>query len=79
MMDPTDIKEIERTGVTVPDNDWIEKDGVVIGGLTSAYLTDYRRFVEGRRSRENRYPQRHGMKGELILPPLLSFHSRTLD
>lgn len=65
MMDETDEKMIKRAGVPVLDNDWCVINGVVIGGLTSAYVTDYRRSVERRRSRENRYPQRHGMKGEL--------------
>lgn len=44
MVDDTDIKEIKRTGVTVLDNEWVAKDGLVIAGLTSGYVTDYRAF-----------------------------------
>ena len=39
---PAEIKKIEGTGVRVLDNTWIEKDGIVIGGLTSGYVTAYR-------------------------------------
>ena len=41
MLDNADIQEIEKTGVTVLDNRWVEHDGVMIGGLTSGYVTDY--------------------------------------
>lgn len=37
-----EIKAIESTGVKVLDNSWVEKDGLVIGGLSSGYVTAYR-------------------------------------
>lgn len=43
ILDAEDLKRIENTGVTVLDNRWIQKDNLIIGGLTSAYVTDYRR------------------------------------
>ena len=63
MMDATDIKEIEKTGVVVLDNDWIEKDGVVIGGLTSAYVTDYRKATGALRTTKDRYPKKESIEG----------------
>jgi len=38
----SEIKAIESTGVKVLDNSWVEKDGLVIGGLSSGYVTAYR-------------------------------------
>ena len=37
-----EIKEIKRSGVIVVDNNWREIDGILIGGLTSAHVTDRR-------------------------------------
>ena len=49
MLDAADLAAIADTGVTVLDNRWVDTvvDGktVAIGGLTSGYVTDYRRFV----------------------------------
>lgn len=56
MLDDEDIREIEKTGVTVLDNSWVEKDGVIIGGLTSGYVTDYRRFRDS--AGRERYPRK---------------------
>lgn len=39
---PAEIKKIEGTGVRVLDNSWVEKDGLVIGGLSSGYVNAYR-------------------------------------
>lgn len=44
MLDSTDLDLISSTGVVVLDNTWTEWNGVVIAGLTSGYVTDYRRF-----------------------------------
>ena len=44
-----ELREIKRTGVVLLDNSWKEVDGLVIGGLTSAYVTDRRK---GREKRE---------------------------
>ncbi len=47
---PEDIKEIEKAGVTILDNTFIPVSlvgkQVVIGGLTSAWITDYRKRSE---------------------------------
>ena len=67
MLDDTDLAAITATGVTVLDNIYqtIAVDGqkIVIGGLTSAYVTDYRKAVEGVRSDENRYPKKESIEG----------------
>lgn len=61
MLDPADLERIRSTGVTVLDNGWIKNGSLVIGGLTSAYALDYRRFVAGlpdaKRSKA-RYPEK---------------------
>ena len=46
MLDKDDIKMIEDAGVVVLDNAWKEQDGFAVGGLTSAYVSDHRRYVE---------------------------------
>jgi len=43
VLDDWDIRQIERTGVTVLDNAWIRRDKYIIGGLTSACVTDWRK------------------------------------
>lgn len=45
MLDGADLEEITSTGVVVMDNSWIEHNGLLLGGLSSAYVTDYRRFL----------------------------------
>ena len=66
MLDPSDLERIMSTGVVVLDNSWTEWNGVVIGGLTSAYVLDYRRFVaaldEPERARF-RYPRKETADG----------------
>ena len=44
ILDEKDLEEIEKTGARVLDNKWVERDGAVIGGLTSAYVTYYRQL-----------------------------------
>lgn len=45
-----DLKLIPQTGVVILDNTWIEYKGVFIGGLSSAYFTEYKKFrAEGRK------------------------------
>jgi len=63
MLDDADLAAIAATGVTVLDNSWVEKDGLVIAGLTSGYVTDYRKAVEGIRSPQNRYPAQQSISG----------------
>ena len=43
VLDETDLRKIEQTGVTVLDNRWVRKDKWIVGGLTSACVTDYRK------------------------------------
>ncbi len=66
IVDSADIKEIEKTGVIVLDNSYqtIRIDGrkIVIGGLTSAYVTDYRR-IRSAFPAEPRYPHREDIAG----------------
>lgn len=61
MLDETDLKRIRSTGVTLLDNSWLQKENLVIGGLTSAYVLDHRRFVASLPAPEKskaRYPKR---------------------
>lgn len=66
MLDEDDIREIEKTGVTVLDNTWrtiqIEGRNIVVAGLTSGYLTEYRAF---RASQDwtVRYPKNDNLVG----------------
>ena len=66
MLDDADLAAIEATGVTVLDNRWVDTvvDGkvVVIGGLTSGYVTDYRRFRTTQDGAE-RYPKKEDLSG----------------
>ena len=67
MLDEEDLQAITDTGVTVLDNTYttitVDGETVVIGGLTSAYVTDYRRAVEGIRTANNRYPKNESIEG----------------
>lgn len=36
------MHEIKRTGTTVLDNSWIRSDSVVFGGMTSAFVTEWK-------------------------------------
>ena len=63
IMDETDEKMIKRAGVTVLDNDWCVINGVVIGGLTSAYVTDYRKATGALRTTKDRYPKKESIEG----------------
>lgn len=59
-----DLQLIAATGVTVLDNRWerFTADGkvIVIGGLTSGYVTDYRAF---RAAVGGRYPKKENLTG----------------
>ena len=65
-LDQADIEKIKSTGVTVLDNEWceIEVDGkeIVIGGLTSGYVTDYRAF-RATQDASFRYPRKDTISG----------------
>ena len=66
MLDDADLAAIEATGVVVLDNEWreIEVNGkrIVIGGLTSGYVTDYRAFRDTQDGAE-RYPRKENLSG----------------
>lgn len=56
-----DLDLVRSTGVTLLDNSWVEADGIVIGGLTSGFVVDYREF-RTRRMRLTGYLQRYPKK-----------------
>ena len=62
MLDDADLDLISSTGVVVLDNSWTEWNGVVIAGLTSGYVTDYRRFKSSQGGAE-RYPKKEDLSG----------------
>lgn len=66
MVDQKDLRRLSSTGVTVLDNSYqaINADNrkVVIGGLTSGYVTDYRAF-RSTQPAEPRYPRREDIAG----------------
>lgn len=66
MVDEKDLAAITATGVTVLDNEWtsITVDGkeVILAGLTSGYVTDYRAFRTTQPA-EPRYPRREDLYG----------------
>ena len=70
MLLPSDLATISSTGAVVLDNEWrefkVEGKPVVIGGLTSGYVTDYRRFVDSLSSADRagvRYPKKATISG----------------
>lgn len=58
MLDAEDLRQIAATGVTILDNSWVEWNGLVIGGLTSAYAIEYRRNRESLPQTGIRYPKK---------------------
>lgn len=66
MMDQEDLGEMSATGAVVLDNTWVERDGFVIGGLTSGHVMRYRRFlseISEEKRAGKRYPTREGVAG----------------
>jgi len=55
VLDEEDIRKIGRTGVTVLDNSWVRRDRWVVGGLTSACVTEWRRALPA--DSPQRYPK----------------------
>ncbi len=58
-LDGADLELIRSTGVTLLDNTWVRCGHMIIGGLTSGYVIDYRRYVDGLNPAERageRYP-----------------------
>jgi hypothetical protein len=66
MVDGTDLATLAATGGTVLDNEWrsITFGGkeIVIGGLTSGYVTDYRTF-RAESGSSDRYPRQESISG----------------
>ena len=62
MVDEEDLRLLSSTGVTVLDNEWVAKDGLVIGGLASGYVTDYRVF-RSTQPAQPRYPRQETISG----------------
>lgn len=66
MVDQEDLRLLSSTGVTVLDNSYqtitVDNEKVVIGGLTSGYVTDYRAF-RSTQPAEPRYPRREDIAG----------------
>lgn len=62
MLDAEDLRQIRATGVTILDNSWVDWNGLVIGGLSSAYVTEYRTYKESHDQTGIRYPKKfsHG-------------------
>lgn len=60
VLDQEDLKMIANTGVIVLDNRWEQRNGYIIGGLTSAYVTDYRRMKQ--KDDSCRYPKFQDIK-----------------
>lgn len=44
ILSPKDMQLLRSTGVHVLDNCWMEWQGIFIGGITSAVVTNYRRY-----------------------------------
>lgn len=64
-----DIDLIRSTGATVLDNSWVERNGIAMGGLTPAIVSNFRAFRKGT---GERYPHRERRPhGRNIEPELL--------
>lgn len=66
MVDAEDLRLLSSTGVTVLDNEWksitVGNEKIIIAGLTSGYVTDYRAFRPTQPA-EPRYPRREDLYG----------------
>lgn len=66
MISDEDIEKVQETGVVMLDNSWVEERGLVIGGLTSAIISNYREFRQGKKER---YPYRSRHSHPAFLMP----------
>lgn len=66
MVDQEDLRLLSSTGVTVLDNEWrsitVGGKEIVISGLTSGYVTDYRTF-RAESGSSDRYPRQESISG----------------
>ena len=66
-LDEADLGEIREIGVVLLDNEWtatqVEGKKIIIGGLTSGYVLDYRKFLAGLDERTERYPKKASVSG----------------
>ena len=66
MLDEEDITDIRQTGVVVLDNEWkeliLEGRKIVIGGLSSEYVTEYQEYRKGQHGA--RYPRKEISQSE---------------
>ena len=71
MLDEEDLGSMRDTGAVVLDNDWVARDGLVIGGLTSGYVMRQRRRLDDMTDEERskrRYLDRGGIASMLKTP-----------
>lgn len=68
MLHPDDIEAIALAGITVLDNNWVEWNGIFIGGLTSASVSDYRRFRGDSELRYPKWTERHSRLADINNP-----------
>ena len=59
MLDAEDIATIRKTGVVVLDNQWEKVGEIMIGGLTSEYVTEYQEYRKGQHGA--RYPKKESL------------------
>ena len=62
-----DLDLLRSTGAALLDDGWIRKGGLVIGGLTSGFVTDYRKLRA--KSGDGRYPVKQKAGRMSQLPP----------
>ena len=80
MLDDEDLSLLSATGVTVLDNEWVENEGLVIGGLTSPYCLQYRAFRTSQNASGGlsvRYPKRESTNGAKRDPEASERHPDT--
>ena len=68
MLHAEDIEAIKAAGINLLDNSWIEWNGICIGGLTSASVTEYRSFRAGSELRYPAWTERRSDLDEMFRP-----------
>lgn len=61
---PEDIEEVKKTGVVLLNNEWVQKNGIVIGGLSSGWINAYKKAIDRCKQRKDKatnplYPHPH--------------------